>query len=466
MRRHLFAVLLAALVGSLLFGGIAAGSKRVRPVVHKSVLVQAALGKAHAASIPVHVRQNGRVVTVERKLPYFSAGMLQSVYGSIEPGEKGDELNDPGAKYQIQGHGSPGGRTLGCGNRDSRGNVRVNQDCTYRRQAEEDITYNPTDPNNLVAGQNDSRVGFNQCGIDWSTNNGSQWGDMLPPFRQRFNDPEDMGPTADNPNDNSIGHDPGDLPHVRRRSDPAHRGRRLRQRVLQLRRLRRRRLRVGRIRHAVTEQAKGSFYYNVPSPPSKMFMAVEDNRHEIEHDKNMISADRYRQSPNAGNVYVTWTVFRFSPNCGHPPTGDENFCSSPIFGSMSTDGGQSLVDARGDQRHAPGLCFFGNFFDPGASPSALRLRPGLVPGGAAERRPRGHLQQRQHRRRATRTRSSSACTAGRPAARPTAPRTSTARRRSRSATTSSPASRSATSVEGRRSASPAPSSARTTSRGS
>jgi hypothetical protein len=75
-------------MGSLLFGGIAAGSKRVRPVVHKSVLVQAALGKAHAAAIPVHVRRNGRVVTVERKLPYFSAGMLQSVYGSIEPGEK------------------------------------------------------------------------------------------------------------------------------------------------------------------------------------------------------------------------------------------------------------------------------------------------------------------------------------------------------------------------------------------
>ena len=79
----------------------------MRPVRPQSVLVQAALGKTHAATIPVHVRRNGRVVTVERKLPYFSAGMLQSVYGSIEPGEKGDELKDPGAKYQIQGHGSP-----------------------------------------------------------------------------------------------------------------------------------------------------------------------------------------------------------------------------------------------------------------------------------------------------------------------------------------------------------------------
>jgi hypothetical protein len=363
-------VLLAALVGSLLFGGIAAGSKRVRPVVHKSVLVQAALGKAHAAAIPVHVRQNGRVVTVERKLPYFSAGMLQSVYGSIDPGEKGDELKDPGAKYQIHGHGSPGGRTLGCGNRDSRGNVRVNQDCTYRRQAEVDITYNPTDPNNIVAGQNDSRVGFNQCGIDWSTNNGSQWGDMLPPFRQRFNDPEDMGPNADNPNDNSIGHDPGDFHTYDAASDPANA--------------------VDAFGNAyyscvvfqavadfasgvfVTQspsQAKGSFYYNVPSPPSKLFMAVEDNSIEIEHDKNMISADRYRQSPNAGNVYLTWTVFRFSPNCGHPPTGDENFCASPIFGTMSTDGGQSWSTPEEISGTAPGLCFFGDFFDPGRNPS-------------------------------------------------------------------------------------------------
>jgi hypothetical protein len=98
-------------------------------------------------------------------------------------------------------------------------------------------------------------------------------------------------------------------------------------------------------------------------------MAVEDNNIEIEHDKNMISADRYRQSPNAGNVYLTWTVFRFSPNCGHPPTGDEDFCSSPIFGSMSTDGGQSWSTPEEISGNAPGLCFFGDFFDPSRNPS-------------------------------------------------------------------------------------------------
>ncbi|MDQ1725506.1 MAG: hypothetical protein QOG52_2534, partial [Frankiaceae bacterium] len=42
---------------------------------------------------------------------------------------------------------------LGCANRGSATNTRVNQDCTARRQAEEQIAVNPDDPNNLIAGQ-------------------------------------------------------------------------------------------------------------------------------------------------------------------------------------------------------------------------------------------------------------------------------------------------------------------------
>jgi hypothetical protein len=42
-------------------------------------------------------------------------------------------------------------------------NIRVNQDCSRRRQAEEVIAINPTDPQNLIAGQNDNRLGFNHC---------------------------------------------------------------------------------------------------------------------------------------------------------------------------------------------------------------------------------------------------------------------------------------------------------------
>ena len=41
---------------------------------------------------------------------------------------------------------------LGCANRGSLTNPRLNQDCTLRRQAEEQVTVNPTDPTNVIAG--------------------------------------------------------------------------------------------------------------------------------------------------------------------------------------------------------------------------------------------------------------------------------------------------------------------------
>ena len=55
-------------------------------------------------------------------------------------------------------------------------NTRVNQDCSFRRQAEEAIQLNPLDERNMVAGQNDSRIGFNHCGYDWTFNGGRDVG--------------------------------------------------------------------------------------------------------------------------------------------------------------------------------------------------------------------------------------------------------------------------------------------------
>src|SRR5207245_479971 len=43
---------------------------------------------------------------------------------------------------------------------------------------------NPLDDDNLIAGQNDSRLGFNHCGYDWSFDGGKTWGDQTPPFWQ------------------------------------------------------------------------------------------------------------------------------------------------------------------------------------------------------------------------------------------------------------------------------------------
>ena len=61
-------------------------------------------------------------------------------------------------------------------------NIRVNQDLSLRRQAEEVVVVNPTNPKNLIAGQNDSRIGYNHCGYDFSFDGGKTWGDLIPPF--------------------------------------------------------------------------------------------------------------------------------------------------------------------------------------------------------------------------------------------------------------------------------------------
>ncbi len=85
-----------------------------------------------------------------------------------------------------------GAKTAGCTNvfinpSGTMRNIRVNQDCSLRRQAEEVVVINPTNPQNLIAGQNDSRIGFNHCGYDFSFNGGRTWGDQLPPFYQFVN---------------------------------------------------------------------------------------------------------------------------------------------------------------------------------------------------------------------------------------------------------------------------------------
>src|SRR5712691_3748473 len=90
---------------------------------------------------------------------------------------------------------------LGCANRGSLTNPRLNQDCTLRRQAEEQVTVNPTDTTNVIAGQNDSRVGFNHCGFDYSLDGGKTWGDDQPPFFQHLSQ---LGHTYDAASDPAL----------------------------------------------------------------------------------------------------------------------------------------------------------------------------------------------------------------------------------------------------------------------
>ena len=82
-------------------------------------------------------------------------------------------------------------------------------------------------------------------------------------------------------------------------------------------------------------------------------------------------ADRYPSSPNRGNVYVTWTAFRFTA------TGD--FQQGPIFGSMSTDGGRHFSTPEDISASSDTLCFFGNFFDPTLSEHKCDFNQGSDP---------------------------------------------------------------------------------------
>jgi hypothetical protein len=209
--------------------------------------------------------------------------------------------------------------TNGCPNefrgRGSRpDNIRVNQDCTLRRQAEEWVGVNPRDFNNVLAGQNDSVIGFNHCGYDWSLNDGKTWGSVgtaPPPFWQ------ELFPTGDTSD---------------ACSDPAgtfdHLGNAYVTGVF---------FDVADIESAIwvaksNAPIKGRFYHNPnDADPFQEYKTdvmgepVNDNNPAVFHDKELIIADSRPNSPKAGRVYVTWT--RFDP------------AHSPIYFSQSTDGG-------------------------------------------------------------------------------------------------------------------------------
>jgi hypothetical protein len=220
--------------------------------------------------------------------------------------------------------GNPGRRpnvvpdTLGCQRILKAGegrpdNVRVNQECSLRRQAEETIAVNPTNPNNLIAGQNDSRIGFNHCGYDYSFDGGRTWGDMVPPFWQFV---LEGGHTSDACSDPTVTFDSKGNAYV------------------------------GGVFFDINTPASaflvmksnapigGAFYHNPGEDPFQEFLTANpgvianDNDPNIFHDKEFIVADSFKGSPKADNVYGTWTRFEGA--------------ESPIYFSQSTDGGATF----------------------------------------------------------------------------------------------------------------------------
>ncbi len=84
----------------------------------------------------------------------------------------------------------PSDDTLGCSDRDGT-NVRANQECTNvtrvgllgrgQGQNEPTAAVDPTDPDNVLFGQNDYRNGDSSCGFDYTLDGGKELGDGLLP---------------------------------------------------------------------------------------------------------------------------------------------------------------------------------------------------------------------------------------------------------------------------------------------
>src|ERR1700687_329625 len=349
-RRILASLAFAALMTGLVVSAPITASAKDSPIK------RAAKGELRAADI--NAPGLSAAAAVSKKAPFFSSGLLQAASEALDRADAGSG----------QGSLSVSQSSLGCAHRNPDGNVRVNQDCTFRRQAETTIAVNPVNPNNLIAGQNDSRVGYNHCGIDYSFDGGRSWGDQLPPFWQRLNR-------------NPAGHTVlGGAPASRTydaASDPAltydSQGRAFFTCVL---------FDIADGANAILVAsspagAGGSFFNTVPAgskaSPSD-FVVVEDNNDFISHDKEFITADAYASSPFRDNVYVTWTVFNFS--CG--PKNDQ-YCSSKIYFSRSTDHAVTWSKPLEISGVAPGLCYQGNLFDHSQSASACDFDQGSDP---------------------------------------------------------------------------------------
>lgn len=210
--------------------------------------------------------------------------------------------------------------TQGCSNvfqSDGRTNIRVNQDCSLRRQAEEAIAINPTNPLNLVAGQNDSRIGFNHCGYDFSFDGGKTWGDLVPPFYQftlgdghvpdACSDPTAAFDSQGNAYAGGLVFDVNAAPSA----------------VIVVK----------------SNAGIGGAFYHSPAPgafqtfnDTPVGVVTSDTDPNVSNDKELMTADSHPGSPKRDNVYMTWTRFRSGTGAGV-----QN--DSPIFVSQSTDGG-------------------------------------------------------------------------------------------------------------------------------
>ena len=234
-------------------------------------------------------------------------------------------------------------------------NIRVNQDCSLRRQAEEVLAINPTDPTNLIAGYNDFRLGMNHCGYAWSFDGGQTWGDQVPPFWGFI---LLDGHTADSCADPTATFDADGNAYIAGLLFDMNSA-------------------ASAIVVAKANAGIGGAFYHTPDAtlpfqtfrPGPLGVVANDNNINIFHDKEFIVADANPDSPKRNHVYVTWTRFNAATGAG---IGENN----PIFFSQSTDGGATW---------SPGLAISGanaavcTAFSGSANPNACDQDQGSHP---------------------------------------------------------------------------------------
>ena len=300
IRALTYPVLFAVVVGLTFFGAL--GGARVQ----SGQLGNAVLDRALDIELGIVDRQQGEQLV--------SSGVVYTLLAATGELEKrADKVKDKGQPSSN--------KTTGCANAFSGGgtggsNVRVNQDCSLRRQAEEVVVANPTNPDNLIAGQNDSRIGFNHCGYDFSFDGGKTWGDQTPPFYQFI---LADGHTADACSDPTATFDSQGNAYVAGVLFDINSN-------------------ASAFVVAKSNAPIGGAFYHTPAGLSfqtyrdvPLGVVASDNNSSVFHDKEFIVADATASSPKHDNVYATWTRFEV----GSGPVGGH----SPIFFSQSTNGG-------------------------------------------------------------------------------------------------------------------------------
>src|SRR5256714_1778807 len=163
--------LVPAMAVALIFGLTAVTPASTTSFAARSPAINDLLAQMSGTKAP-KILPNGLAV------PQLSGGVEQSIAEQQRQANPALQVSLPPPKIN----------SAGCSNTYRRSgfpdNVRANLDCGYRFQSEEWVAVNPTDPQNIVASQNDSKLNGNSTGVDFSTDGGNHWGDSVLPVRR------------------------------------------------------------------------------------------------------------------------------------------------------------------------------------------------------------------------------------------------------------------------------------------